>query len=281
MQAVDREVAGEEAPVDAERARWRLEPRARTRRRSSTRAAWPGPDSLQMHVRRRAPASASMPACHSARSSSAVRPGPAGVLDDDDEVVEAGQARGRGLRAGRGGPSARTRRPRSCSARSTSASGSGPVERAHRPDAPEAGWPPSAGRAAPTASATESVGGRPPTMASGWPSASARAVELERLVDRVAAGGGGHVHQLLDVPPGRLGPVGRHVEAAGHARDVAHVRAPCRPTGTGTSRCGPGSHRCTWASTMRAGRVVIGPPRRADARAARRRTSPGSPVRRR
>ena len=37
---------------------------------------------------------------------------------------------------------------------------------------------------------------------------------------RVVAGRGGDVHQLLDVPAGRLGAVGGHVEAAGHPFDV-------------------------------------------------------------
>ena len=97
----------------------------------------------------------------------------------------------------------------------------------------------------------------PPMRASGWPSTLGPPVQLEGLVDRVGAGGGGHVHQLLDVPPGRLGPVGGHVEAPGHAGDVAHaqllaprqVRVPVGPgrvpqVDVGVDDAGrPGGHR--------------------------------------
>ena len=89
-------------------------------------------------------------------------------------------------------------------------------------------------------------------IASGWPSASAPPVELERLVDRVPAGGGGDVDELLDVPAGGLGEVGGHVEAARHPRDVAHVQL-ARPDRYGYQSVRAGSHRCTWASTTRSG----------------------------
>src|SRR5215213_3165684 len=64
------------------------------------------------------------------------------------------------------------------------------------------------------------------------------AIELEGLVDRVPADGGGHVHELLDVPALRLGPVDGGVEAPLHGAGVPEVlqlpparevRVPVRP----------------------------------------------------
>ena len=75
-------------------------------------------------------------------------------------------------------------------------------------------------------------------MASGWPSTSARRSSSSVSSIEWRPGGGGHVHQLLDVPPRRLRLVGGHVEAAGHPGDVAHVQLlPARqvrvPVGAG------------------------------------------------
>ncbi len=90
------------------------------------------------------------------------------------------------------------------------------------------------------ASATVSVGGRPPMMASGPPLACGVAVELDGLLDRVTTGGGGDVDELLDVPPGRLGPIGVDIEAAVHPRRITGAGLPEDARGTGTSRSGRG-----------------------------------------
>ena len=149
--------------------------------------------------------------------------GPAGVLDDDDEVVGPGEPPARRPRSWSGWVISSNSRSRSCRARSTSADGRDPSE------APIGRTPRKRGAAicrsmSATASATESVGGRPPTMASGWPSASARRSSSSVSSIGVAAGGGGDVDELLDVPARRLGQVGGDVEAAGHPGDVAHVQ---------------------------------------------------------
>ena len=101
------------------------------------------------------------------------RPGPAGVLDHDDQVVEAPRARRPRPGAGRGGPSARTAGPAPAGRGARRRRGAG---RRRRPSGgrPGSGTRPSAGRAARPPRPPMSVGGRPPTMASGWPSASAR-----------------------------------------------------------------------------------------------------------
>ena len=97
-------------------------------------------------------------------------------------------------------------------------------------------------------------------MASGPPLDRAVAVELDGLLDGVAAGGGGDVDELLDVPPGRLGPVGVDVEAAVHPR-ARHRRRPSEDAHRyGYQSVRAGSQRCTCASTTRVGRAVIGPP---------------------
>ena len=94
-------------------------------------------------------------------------------------------------------------------------------------------------------------------MASGRPPAWALPIELDGLVDRVTTGGGGDVDELLDVPPGRLGPVGVDVEAAEHPRRRHRRRRPGGCDRYGYQSVRAGSHRCTWASTTRVGRAVI------------------------
>ena len=113
-----------------------------------------------------------------------------------------------------------------------------PVGRPHRADAAEAGR-----RHLPVDAAPRP---RPPSRSAGgrrrW-RRDGRRPSARRSSSSVSSiewppGGGGDVHQLLDVPAGGLGEVGGHVEAAGHPGDVAHVQLAVAPTGTGTSRCG-------------------------------------------
>ena len=186
MQAVDGEVAGEQAPVDAERLDGRLEPRRERRRRSSTRAAWPGPTACRRtlvaepgeRVDARLPERSLVVGRSSAASRCARRRRPGRRC--------AARPCGRGLRAGRGGPSARRRRPRSCERPQHLAGRQRAVERAHRADAPEPG-----GRHLPVEQ-LDGLGhrvGRREAADDGVGMAVdlGPAVELERLVDRVAA----------------------------------------------------------------------------------------------
>ena len=168
VQAVDGEVAGEEAPVDAERLDGGLEPRGervgahRPGRRRQARTACSARSG-------RGSTRASMPACHTARSSSDARLRPAGVLDDDHEVVDARPGRARRPRAGRGGPAARTRRPAVGQLAEDVGVGQRSVER-HPSGGPHGtGWPPSAGRSARRPRRPTPVGTMPPISASASP----------------------------------------------------------------------------------------------------------------
>ena len=108
-------------------ARWRARSTARTRRRSSSPSGIARPESLQTTWSPSAGEGAPCPSLHSARSSSRVRPGPAGVLDDDDEVVEAPRARRPPPASWSGWAISSNSRPRSCRAREhVVAGGSGP-----------------------------------------------------------------------------------------------------------------------------------------------------------
>ena len=231
---------------------------------------------------RRASARASMPAFHSARSSSRVRPGPAGVLDHDHQVVEARPARRPRPASWSGWAISSNSRPRSCE---------GPQhvvgrERARR-SAPIGRTPRKRERRHLPVEQRDRLGHRVRRREAaddgvGVAVGVGPAVELERLVDRVAAGGGGHVDQLLDVPPRRLGPVGGHVEAAGHPGDVAHVQL----LAAGQVRVPVGAGRVPQVHVGvddAGGSSVIGPPRPGRRRccAACRRASRGRRARRR
>ena len=164
------------------------------------------PESLHSTLSPRPPR-ASMPSVQSARSSSESVPRPARVLDDHDEVAVVLQPLGAWPPADRGGSSPRTTDRAPASARSTSADGSGSLGGAHRADAAKAGrrqLPVECGhrlghRVGGRQAADDGVG---VAVGVGPP------VEFEGLVDRVPAGGGGDVDQLLDVPAGGLGEVG-------------------------------------------------------------------------
>jgi hypothetical protein len=178
------------------------------------------PESLHTTLSPR-PASASMPACQRARSSSEFERGHP-VCSTTTTDHRSRPAAPPPPRADRDGSSARTAGS-APAAPEHSASGTGPMLApiGRTPRKREAVICRSSSS---MASATVSVGGRPPMMASGPPLPGV-VIELDGLLDRVTTGGGGDVDELLDVPPGRLGPVGVDIEAAVHPRRI--TGPPC------------------------------------------------------
>ena len=236
------------------------------------------PDSLQTTLSP-SPASASMPACHSARSSSASERGQpvcsttttrsswparpaaaasqlvgvghqlehqAALLQRAEHVVGRAAVR-------RSAPIGRTPRKRAAAiCRSSSSIGLG--HRLGRRQAADDG-------------VGVAVGLGPP-------------VELERLVDRVAAGGGGDVHELLDVPARPPRP-GRWRTSKRRAMPVTSPMPMLLPPGQVRVPVGAGRVPEVHVGVDDPGRAsVIDLAHRRRRSAARRRARPGAPARR-
>ncbi len=218
MHAVDREVAGEHAPVGAE----------------AVEAVFdPGPESGDLH-RAHGHRQPRQLAVHvgSERGQSrhagfpglpllvGVVPGPAGVLDHDGQIVESRQClRGVEQPVGMGhdveNEIAVAQLPQNLLAGNAGVEGRGPdpTEAAGRHLGVDHGDDLGDGLRGPDAA--DDRGG----VAGGF----GQLLPLEGLGDVERSRGRSHVYELLDVPARRLGEVGVEVEPPRHARDIAHV----------------------------------------------------------
>ena len=148
-----------------------------------------------------------------------IRAGPSGVLDDDDQVVEAGEPLRRHPKLIGVGHQLEQQVPL-LQGPEHAGVGERPHVGAHRTD------PSEARRCHLPVDELDGLGhrvGRRQTADDGVGAAAGASVvvELDGLLDRVPTGRGGDVDHLLDVPPGRLGPIGLDIEAAVHPRRVA------------------------------------------------------------
>ena len=253
---VDGEVAREHAAVDAERLDGVLDPGREHVDASIEPSGMASPESLHTtwsprpRARRcrppRAPArrrraDRGQPACSTTTTRSSSRPAPVAAVVELVGVGHQLEEQAALLRA-RG---ARRRRE---------AARPG----AHRPHAPEPGrlhlLVESADRVGDGVGRREAADDRV-----GVPVGVGRAGRARASRRSSGAGRRGDVDELLDVPPGGLGAVGREVEAAGHPGHVAHVQLAAARTGTGTSRCGPGPRGGRGRRRCGTG-AVIGPP---------------------
>ena len=245
------EIAGEHAAIRGQTPRGHARSRGRWRRTAWSPSGMARPDSLHTTLSPR-PARASMPSCQRANSSSESERGQ--PVCSTTTVRSSKPASSAAAVASRSGwaMSSKTRL-RSCSAREHGRVGDGVAQRAHGAHAAEARCRHLA------VEQGDGVGHRlgrrqPADDGVGAAVGLGRPVELDGLLDRVGPGGRGHVDELLDVPPGRLGPVGLDVEAPVHPRRRRRCRRGTGPwRGRGTSSLLAGSHRWTWASTTRVG----------------------------
>ena len=205
-----------------------------------------------------------MPACQSARSSSASDRGQPVCSTTTTRSSSAGEPGGGGLRAGRGGPSARRPGPAPAGRASTSSAGQRAVERAHRADAPEAGR-----RHLPVDAARSP---RPPSRSAGARRRWRRGGRRPRPGGRARASrrsSGGRSRRRRSPASRRSTRPTRPGRSATSKRraipvDVAHAELHADPRGTGTSRCGPGPRGARGRRRRGSGASVIGPPRRTD-----------------
>src|SRR5205823_7385019 len=141
---------------------------------------------------------------------------PPGVLDDDDQIIEAGELGGRRLKPIWMGHQLEQQVPL-LQGMEHSGLGEGCLESAHRSD-PTEPWSPRL-----PIEELDGLGHR-----AGWREAADDGVrtaagmgvciELDSLLDRVTTGRGGDVDEVLDVPYSGLGLIGAGFGAAAHPR---------------------------------------------------------------